>query len=299
MMGVVAPDDLAVSWARSLTARNLSPNTISSYLLCVRLLVEFCAAEDLETDPAKMTRSEVEKFIGHSLATRSVSTAGVRYRSLVQFFNWLVAEEEAQTHPMSAMSAPLAAEVPIPVVDDESLRRLLRAAEGKGFAARRDTAIIRLFIDTPCRLAEITYLDLCDIDWKASTITVRAKGSKVLVEPFGPQTAAALDRYVRVRRGHRYSRSTALWLGPRGPMTRWGLPQMLERRCHEAGIAKLHFHQFRHTFAHQWLKDGESGEDLMRLAGWSSRSMLNRYGAQLADERARDAYRRRLPGERV
>ena len=43
-----------------------------------------------------------------------------------QFFNWLVDEEEIETHPMGRMSAPVAPEVPIPVVDDEALRRLLR-----------------------------------------------------------------------------------------------------------------------------------------------------------------------------
>lgn len=291
--------DLAASWTRALRARNLSPNTIDSYLLSLRLLVEFCADEGLPTDPALMRREHVEKFIGHSLATRSVNTAGVRYRSLVQFFKWLASEDEIESHPMSSMSAPVAPDVPIPVVDDDALRRLLSVCEGKGFAQRRDTAILRLFIDTPCRLSGITYLNLDDIDWAANSVTVTAKGNKTLVQPFGPATAVALDRYVRVRRGHRDSRSTALWLGTRGPMTRWGLPQMLERRCAEAGIPKLHFHQLRHTFAHQWLKDGGSGEDLMRLAGWSSRAMLSRYGSALADERARDAYRRRLPGERI
>jgi hypothetical protein len=30
----------------------------------------------------------------------------------------------------------------------------------------------------------------------------------------------------------------------------------------------------------------------MRLAGWKSREMLNRYGASAADERAQEAYRR-------
>lgn len=292
-------DDLALSWTRSLQARNLSPNTIDSYLLSLRLLVEFCADEGLPCDPVLMRREHVEKFIGHSLATRSVNTAGVRYRSLVQFFKWLVSEDEVETSPMSRTSAPVAPEVPIPVVDDDALRRLLRACEGKGFFDRRDTAILRLFIDTPCRLSGITYLCVDDIDWGESQVTVKAKGGKTLIQPFGPQAGLALDRYVRVRRGHKDSRSAALWLGTRGPMTRWGLPQMLERRCAEAGIPKIHFHQLRHTFSHQWLKDGGSGEDLMRLAGWSSRAMLSRYGAALADERARESYRQRLPGERI
>lgn len=286
--------DLSESWVRSLKSRNRAQNTIDSYLLSVRLLCEFTGK-----DAAKADRADIEAFIADQLATRAPSTAGIRYRSLVQFFNWLVSEDEIESHPMSRMSPPSIPEVPVPVVDDDTLRRLLSVCEGKGFNDRRDTAIFRLFIDTPCRLSEIAYLNLDDIDWGENTIKVLAKGSKVRTNPIGPQSVVALDRYIRVRRGHKASRSTALWLGTRGPMTRWGLPQMLERRCHEAGVPKLHFHQLRHTWAHEWLSAGGNETDLMRLAGWSSRAMVARYGASAADERARQAYRSRLPGERI
>jgi integrase len=45
-------------------------------------------------------------------------------------------------------------------------------------------------------------------------------------------------------------------------------------------------HQFRHTFAHQWLAQGGGATDLMRLAGWKSRATLQRYGASAADASA-------------
>jgi site-specific recombinase XerC len=71
---------------------------------------------------------------------------------------------------MAKMRPPHVPEQPVPVVADDDLAKLLKACTGNGFAARRDTAIIRLFIDTGVRLGEMAGLTVDGVDWDVDVI---------------------------------------------------------------------------------------------------------------------------------
>ena len=254
-----AVDDIATlarGWQLSLRARNRSPQTIRGYLKTLELFRDFLVLAGMPTEVAKINRDHVETFVADQLEKWKPKTAQVRYGDVRQFFNWCVEEGEITTHPMAKMKPPVVPETPVPVVGVADLKKLFKTAEGTRFENRRDTAILRLFLGSGLRLAELTHLAVDDVDFDLAVVGVLGKGRRPRGVPFDNPTAQALERYLRARAKHDLAKSDGLWLGSKGPMTDSGVAEMLRRRCDDAGIDRIHPHQLRHTSVHGFLELG-------------------------------------------
>jgi len=277
---------LLPSWTTALRAERKSVQTVDSYTLGVTLFARWC---DSEGHVPALDRTLVRAWMTALLdAGQSPATARARQMALKRYSAWLAEEELADSDPLLGLKPPALDTAVVESLTDDELRRLLAACEGKTYLDRRDEALVRLMAETGMRVGEALALTVEDVDTVRGLATIRrGKGGRGRIAPFGPQTGRALDRYVRLRRKHKLAHTETFWLGGGGQGFGYhAADKALKLRAELAGIKNFHCHLLRHTAASRWLAAGGSEGGLMAVAGWRSRSMLDRYTRSTASDRA-------------
>lgn len=326
-------DMLRKSWLRSLRSKHKSAQTIKTYNNGVQSFLDFLAAppeQELtgaEETPAELlarlpvadetdiTRDHVAAFIGWVLSKNKPATALSRYNALHIWFGWMVEQPDINIdrHPMTGMARPVIPEEHPAIVPVDHIRKLLETCDQKTFKGLRDIAIIRLLADTGVRVGECAGLMVVDVldgvrvptvDLDTETVFVMGKGRRPRQVAFGAKTATALDRYLRARRKHPHKDLPDLWLRGNNqhrkiPLTTSGMRNMLTSRADLAGVPHIHPHLLRHTWADAMKRSGLDRGDLKHQGGWRTDSMVDRYGAAAATDRALRAHRRNSFGDDI
>jgi site-specific recombinase XerD len=281
-------------WTLHLRSQGRAERTILTYQNALAKLDAFLEERGMPRELRAIRREHLEAWIV-DMQDRGLqpSTISIRFRAIRPFWGWLVEEDEIDRNPMEKMRTPSVPLNPPSVLADDDVARLLATCKGTDFISRRDLAILTLMLDTGLRRGELAGLRVGDLNLNQMVAFIEATTSKSRrgrAIAYGASTAKAITRYLRHPKAPR-ELDEPLWRARTGlPLTGNEIYHTIRRRAKQAGL-RVHPHQLRHTWASSMLATGHSEGDVMTLGGWSDRSMLNRYGASAAADRARAAYR--------
>ncbi|MCQ4622830.1 tyrosine recombinase XerC [Corynebacterium sp. CCUG 70398] len=163
--------------------------------------------------------------------------------------------------------------------------------DSDGPEAARDRAMLELMYATGMRVAELTGLDVDDVDTKQGLARVTGKGNKQRVVPFGERATAAIEEW-KTRRTELVGEKSghALFLGSRGGrIDQRQVRRVVERAAQRTGDTDLSPHALRHSAATHMLEGGADLRVVQELLGHSSLQTTQIY-THVSAQRLKNVY---------
>lgn len=277
--------------------RGLSENTLAAYRRDLAAYQTFLAGRQV-WDLDAIDTATVGQFVvdlrtpvdGRRRAESSVGRAVVAVR---RFHAFTVTEGMTGSDPAAGVTPPRAAmRLPESLTVPEVLA-LVTAPAPDTPTGLRDRAVLELLYGSGCRVSELTAADVDDLDTSSRVMIVTGKGNKQRIVPVGRMAAEAAEAYlVRVRPAlaAKGQPSPALLLNPRGGrLTRQSVWNILRRAAETAGVAGVHPHVLRHSFATHLLEGGADIRVVQELLGHASVTTTQIY-TKVTIEHLREVY---------
>ena len=265
--------------------RAASEHTVRSYRTDLADCAAFLQRRGLGALPdadARVIRGYLADLHDRGLARTSIAR---RLATLRSFFRFLVRRKLARTNPAREVRTPsLPGRLPAHLPIDQS-DALFRQRFGDDEASRRDRAILEVLYASGVRVAELSGLDLPDVDLREGGVRVLGKGRKERIVPLGAKAIEALRDYL----GARESGQGPLFQNARGGrLTVRSLHRIVRARARAAGIAgRVTPHTLRHTFATHLLDAGADLRLIQELLGHARLTTTQRYTHVSADRLAK------------
>ena len=243
--------------------RGLAPKTRKQYLSIIRCLL-FGQFADRTVVISAIKPDHIRQFItSQSTHCNVLASIGASISALRGYFRYRTTLGDQVHHLIGVTCFPAnwqQATLPKTLTSSE-VKRLLSALVYGGPSALRTAAIVHCALDLGLRSSEVAHLGLDDIDWSASTITLRGtKGRREDVMPLPAATGQAIADYLKYGRPPTSNR--AVFVRNVAPRDQPIGPDLIRKSIRQAyvraGLPYTRSHLLRHTMASRLLEGGSS-----------------------------------------
>ena len=259
----------------------------------------------LKSDDASVPN---KAYVNHELSIKR------KLCSIRSFYDYLFKNQRITANVTELVPLPKVHEKPIIRLSKDELARILSTAQSgdqmsKGqqkyqkITAKRDFALLSLFLGTGIRVSECVGMNLSDVDFENNAFVVTRKGGNQVVLYFSPEVADALAEYVEERTQVETlpGNEDALFLSlQRKRITQRAVQNLVKKYAAVAAPLKpkISPHKLRSTYATNLYNETGDIYLVADVLGHSSVDTTRKHYADMTDARRRMAAEHvHLPGD--
>jgi len=256
--------------------KNLSNNTANSYLRDLKKFSDFVERLNI-SKYSEITDDICSAWIG-DLFSKKINPRSIQRHisSAKGFFKFLKKNNVVNSSPFELITAPKTPNNLPEVLSPEDVEQLLNF-KPTSVVEIRDLAIIELIYSSGLRVSETVSIDLNDFEEDMSFLRILGKGSKTRLVPVGKYAKSAINEWL-IERNKIINSTDALFLNLRGKRISIRSVQLrLRKMALKQGLAPIHPHMLRHSFATHMLESSGDLRTIQELLGHSSLSTTQIY----------------------
>jgi integrase/recombinase XerD len=262
--------------------RNLSLNTIESYLFDVKKLIIYLKINKINKEPLKLESEIIKEFIYHISKEIKPQTQARIISGLRRFYDYLILEELIEINPMKNIETPkIGVHLPTTLTLKE-IDKMISNIKLTSKTGIRNVAIIELLYSCGLRVSELVNLKISDLFFKESLIKVTGKGNKERFVPISKLSQKYINNYLNeIRQNHKIKKNfeDTLFLNERGTnLSRNMIFIIVNKLKKQSNInKKIGPHTLRHSFATHLIENGADLITIQKMMGHESITTTERY----------------------
>ena len=261
-------------------AQMVTATTFRLYNDQLRRFLSFAMDRDI-FDTDALTKELIEAYLidFKSSGVRNI-TVHRDFRIIRTFSRFLYQNDFTNSNPIEGVTPPIKEKKVMRTFTAQEIKKMCNSFDKSDYYGYRNYAITATFFSTGIRKTELSNIKMTDINFTGEFIRIFGKGQKERLVPIGRTLERIIKHYLELRDEHLTQPCNYLFISKKGgQLTSIGLQRLFQHIKKELQIPgeRVSCHTWRHTFAKNYLLNGEDIFSLQKIMGHADIATTKQY----------------------